>query len=268
MPKSGIRSLFVFVFLFALAFLFYSQIVVPARESARIATCRNNMRQIVLALHNCESAFGSLPLAIDVDDNGKLLRSWRSYIYPTFMESSQQHYDDTQPWDSPKNNRLLNGTPVTITDKGGANPRLAQLEPFPRSFCCPSVPAKHRLGVNYVVVVGDLTAFPVNATIKFDEITDGLENTILVVESNSCNPHWTEPVDLIFDTMNFQVNGQDGQGISSSHPGGANVCFADGATFFLTIAVSPDDLRALLTISGGEHVTRVNLIERGILIQK
>ena len=45
----------------------------------------------------------------------------------------------------------------------------------------------------------------------------------------------------------------------------ANVAFADGECFFMTDDITEKELRALLTIAGGEDVTRDDLIERGIL---
>ena len=44
-------------------------------------------------------------------------------------------------------------------------------------------------------------------------------------------------------------------GISSCHPGGANVLFVDGAVHFLTNSVSAETLTALITRDGGEPVS-------------
>ena len=43
-------------------------------------------------------------------------------------------------------------------------------------------------------------------------------------------------------------------GISSSHPGGANNLFVDGAVHFLTDSISADSLTALITRDGGEVI--------------
>ncbi len=235
-----------------------------AREAARATQCKNNLKQLGLAIDNYTSTFGSLPVGIETDVNRTPTRSWRTLIYPMYMESSQNHYDPDLPWNSAENKRLIDGTPVTVTDKGGDNPRKMSLDPCPSAWRCPSCDTG-RKRVNYTVVVGDGTAFPLNRSVKLDQITDGLKNTILVVEFLSGSTFWTEPLDIDFDTMRFRNDDFSNGEISGHHRGGVNVVFADGETFFLSDSVSADELRALLTIAGGEDVTRQELIDRGVL---
>ncbi len=239
--------------------------VMQVKEAARRTTCSNNLRQIVLAMHNYESIFGHLPVGIETNSDGTLRRSWRTHLYPAFMESAPQFYDPNFAWDSPANARLYDGTPVVVTDKGGGNPRKVILDPCPNWFwCCPSDSIKR---VNYSVVVGDETAFPLNRAVKFDEITDGLENTIVAVETMSGSSKWTEPLDIQFDQMKFLIGNTANGELASRHPNGVNVAFADGEVYFLENTISVDDLRALFTISGNETVTRRQLLERGILLR-
>ena len=65
--------------------------------------------------------------------------------------------------------------------------------------------------------------------------------------------------------MSFMISNSKNGEIGSRHSGGANVGFADGAVFFLTDAITPEELRALLTIAGNEPITRQQLIDRGVL---
>ena len=98
-------------------------VVVPVIQSARHAalgmSCRNNLQQIGLALLNYESAYRSLPMAVETGSNDKLWRSWRSQIYPVFMEQSAPFYDVSSSWNSRTNMRLLNGTPIAVGSKDG-----------------------------------------------------------------------------------------------------------------------------------------------------
>ncbi|MEO8270528.1 MAG: DUF1559 domain-containing protein [Aureliella sp.] len=246
-------------------------IMIPAIQAARNAamemSCRNQVKQVGLALLNFESAYKRLPIAIERTDDGRLWRSWRSYVYPTFMEQRPLIYDASTAWDSTSNIRLIDGTPIPMpTGKAGGTTVLRSLDRVPWSFSCPS--CKDQDGVNYVVVTGDGTAFQKTKPIKLADITDGLENTILVVESVTCTPDWTEPRDLDIETMDFKINSRDNPSISSFHPSGANVCFADMGVFLLTPNVTESELKAMLTISGGENVDRTDLLNRGVLIKR
>ncbi len=52
--------------------------------------------------------------------------------------------------------------------------------------------------------------------------------------------------------MAGEINASAGQGISSKHPGGAQVVCADGSAHFVSELLPPEDVRALLTIDEGE----------------
>lgn len=263
MPKFSLRT-FLLIFTCVAAMLaIVCLYVLKVREAARRVNCSYKVRQIVLGMHNYESAYGHLPVGIETSADGTTFRSWRTHLYPSFIESAPQFYDPSLAWDSTSNARLYDGTPVIETDKGGGNPRSVVLDPCPH-WCWQCRTASDKR-VNYAVVVGDDTAFPLNRPVKFDEITDGLENTILVVETLSGSTKWTEPHDIQFGDIQFGINSVGNKGMASRHPNGINVGFADGAVLFLSDSVSVDDLRALLTIAGNESVTRAELVERGVL---
>ena len=56
--------------------------VQQARETARRTQCLNNLHQLVLAMHNYEATWKSLPPAAKCDSNGKPLLSWRVLMLP------------------------------------------------------------------------------------------------------------------------------------------------------------------------------------------
>ena len=263
MPKFTLRTLLTIVTVLAIFFGITYPAVLQVREAAKRTTCMNTMRNIVIAMHNYESAFGHLPVGIESNPDGTLRRSWRTHICPMFMESAPQYYDPNTSWDSPANAKLYDGTPVATTDKGGGNPRMVVLDPCSHwLWRCPS---DSKIRVNYAVVVGETTAFPIDRSVSFDQITDGLQNTILLVETLSGSSKWTQPLDIRFDDMQFSIENTENGELSSRHPNGVNVTFADGRTFFLQSTISPDDLKALFTIAGNESVTRQQLLDRGIL---
>lgn len=211
--------------------------VQAARESARSNACRNNLRQIGLALHGYHDAFGMLPPAYTTDTVGQPLHSWRVLILP-FMERQDLYarVDLSKPWDAPENAFLA--------------------REMPSQFSCPSDPNGQSSETHYAVIVGDEAVFRANAGLSLSELTagDGSGNTILVVESTDAFT-WYEPRDLNLDEMSFDINDPSGGGIGSFHSAGANAVFGDISVRFLgEDSLPPEAVRGLLTPGGGEAV--------------
>ncbi len=85
-----------------------------AREAARRAQCTNNIKQIMLAMHNYLSANNSFPRDV-TDRDGKPLLSWRVAILP-YIEQGELYnkFKLDEPWDSPHNKELLKEMPPTF----------------------------------------------------------------------------------------------------------------------------------------------------------
>ena len=261
-PTFSLRTLLLSVMLFSIVLALIYPAVLQIREASHRTQCSNQMRQLLLGMINYESGHGHLPIGIETTPDGRSFRSWRTCIKP-HLESAMQHYDPNLAWDSVKNARICDGSVVTGFDPKGGCTYSVVLDSCPHYFwCCPSDSTAR---MNYAVIVGNETAFPLNRPVKLGEVTDGLEDTILIVETLSGSPKWIEPRDLKFDTMSFKVNGSENGELASMHSAGVNVGFADGKCFFLTSDITVDKLKALLTISGGESITRKELLERGVL---
>lgn len=210
--------------------------VAAAREAARRSQCVCNFCQITLALHNYESTYGTLPPAHVDGADGRPMHSWRVLVLP-FMEQQALYnaYNFSEPWDGPGNRKLLNSMPPI--------------------FACPSRhPGVPTNLTSYVAVTGPGTAFPDGHTVALQDIKDGTASTIFAVEVENVDIFWTEPRDLDVRTMSFRVNDPKRAGISSPHPGGANVALADGGKRFMQEGITPGELRALFTIDGGEKI--------------
>ncbi len=110
-----------------------------AREAAMRAQQANNLKQIMLALHNYESAYGHLPPAVFTDPNTGVARSWRVEILP-FIDQGQLYseYRKDEPWDSENNLKVLDRMPAIFrqpgtTDVSNLDVLLAHLRSWPRN---------------------------------------------------------------------------------------------------------------------------------------
>ena len=215
-----------------------------AREAARLCTCECRVNQLQLALQNYHTANGHFPPAFVRGPDGTPWHSWRVLILPFFNHQSvYDEYRFDEPWNGP-NNRLL-------ADK-------IRLE----AFQCGSGPDYLKThNTNYVAIVGKDTAFPGSEATALSDILDGSENTILLAEIANSDIHWMEPRDLDAATMSYRLNHPSEPSISSPHPAGPTVVFADAIRGYrLRPPLSVDTLKALTTIAGGEPVRRQDLI--------
>jgi type II secretory pathway pseudopilin PulG len=118
-------------------------LVIPNMQRARYAAnrtqCRNNLRQIAMALKSYADYYGSLPPAYTVDANGKPLHSWRTLILPYLdQQSLYAKIDLCKAWDDPVNFEAF----TTI----------------PYSYLCPSATQSPNY-TGYLGIVGKMPAF-------------------------------------------------------------------------------------------------------------
>ena len=210
--------------------------------SRRRPSCMNNLKNLSLALLAYHDAQGMFPPAYIADENGRPMHSWRVLILPYLdRQDIWMIYRMNEPWDGPNNRKLAD----------------IDLEVFK----CPSDTETPTTMTNYVAVVGPNTAWPGTQQISLKDLSDGVGQTILLVEVANSGIHWMEPRDLYVAQMAPDINPTAGQGISSFHPGCALVSFADGHTEVLRTTVSSEELRAMLTRSGNEAVDANDTLE-------
>jgi prepilin-type processing-associated H-X9-DG protein len=199
--------------------------VQAARDAARRMSSSNNMKQIMLAIYNFESAYRKFPERVTRDKAGAPLLSWRVAILPYIEQNNlYQQFHLDEPWDSPHNITLLERMPQTY-----ANP---QVEVAPGYTV-------------YLAPVGKNAGW-LDKNMRLSAITDGTSNTIALTE---VAPHlavpWTAPDDLDID---------ENPGTSWMSDRGANVGMFDGSVRWLPAQLAEDVLRALMTINGGEVI--------------
>jgi len=216
-----------------------------AREAARRTACKNNLKQISLALHNYHDAHGSFPPAYLADANGRRMHSWRVLLLPYLDgEALYSAYNFDEPWDSPGNLKLLS--------------RMPDVYACPSSFSDEHGDEGY---TTYVGVVGEGTAWPGPGARRIREMRDGTSNTVHVIEYDSGGKiHWTEPRDLDFDEA-VSILGADDSQWTTGHRnqtffrdtwyGGRHVAFADGGVRYVGVGLEGQVWLSLLNVDDG-----------------
>ena len=103
--------------------------VQQVREAARRTTCKNDMRQIALALHNYDSAFGKFPAGITIPTGAGAADSlWGATTWLLPYMEQQNAFDQLNP-----------NVSTTITATVAANPAALNVLQTPlNTFLCPS----------------------------------------------------------------------------------------------------------------------------------
>ncbi len=229
-------------------FLAISTVLYPKEASPRTQSM-SRLRQVALGLFNyATAAQGSFPPAYTIDEGGNRLHSWRARILGLLSSgpSPARMWDFEQPWNSPANRAMQQFRPQILRD--------------PRSEGQGDEPDTH---TSYVAVVGAKTAWPGNRGRKLDEITDGLEHTILLIEIHTTHIHWAEPRDLTLDEALDVLTSNDPRVAGAYRtapwffyeheyvPETRNVVFADGHADSIPHGVDRQTWKQLLTIDDG-----------------
>jgi prepilin-type processing-associated H-X9-DG protein len=220
------------------AMVFLGMLLIPqvnVSSGGRRITCQNNMHQITQALLAYKRKEGRFPPPSIVDENGKPMHSWRVLILP-YIERQDIYnaYNFNEAWDGPSNRKLHN----IILDL----------------YCCPSATNASPTDTNYVAVVGPRTIWGAAWNSKVAITGQDPAEAIVLVEVANAGIHWMEPRDLQVGTSLITINPKIGQGISSLHPQGANVAFADGSVRFLANETRPQFLDALLNREPSDEI--------------
>ena len=180
--------------------------VQQAREAARRTQCKNNMKQLVLALHNYESTHMVLPASRlypnsvihdnpgpdPLDPNESAYQSWTTMVLPYIEQANLQNsMDFNYAWHAAENRDAVSQKVST--------------------FLCPSAPSSDRTDPNWVVgaaagdygninevkkkVYSQVLGLPEPSSMaragvlakghsnKFAHVLDGTSNTILLAEA-------------------------------------------------------------------------------------
>lgn len=233
----SLRQLMIVVFvlnvLTALGVLGYRASLI-VHSHTRKDVCKYNLMQIGVALHTYHDIWNCFPPVCITDKQDKPMHSWRVSIWPQ-CESQPYfaQYDMSEPWNGPKNSRLH--------------------VVYPPYWRCPEDSSSAAGMTNYVAITGPGTGWPgPNQSSRISDFKDGLANSIMVVEIRNSDIHWMEPRDLDIRTLQFAINSDGINSISSRHIGGAFVLYADGSVEYLSDQETEARLRKMVLIADEE----------------
>ncbi len=200
----------------------------PATDKQR-EQAQNNLKQIVLGMHNYESALICLPGDIVDPKTKKPLLSWRVQVLP-YIEGDEgaalyKKFALDEPWDSKTNKPLIAEMPKLFAP---VRVKAEKGHTFYRGF------------------TGHGGFFEPGAKRTLAGITDGTSNSIAVIEAGEA-VIWTKPgTDIPFDPKKpLPALGKDIDGIF-------HAAWLDGSVVRIKRDFTAENMRAAITIEGGE----------------
>lgn len=239
----ALRNTIILVFLATFGLAFLGSQMGSARPTILRMRCKEHLKSIGKAFADRAKKDGRYPAAVDQLAGGPP-QSWRVALLDEITGGVQVAYDTSQPWDA------------------AANLPAAQTEV--EVYSCPAVgyprDGQHRWLSPFALVTGPGTIFPNGAALRIKDITDGTSSTILAVEAAGLRIVWSEPrdFDVSRDPIGLNLPGSalgQSPGLSSYHPGLANLLMADGSVMLVGSNIDPTILRALMTAAGNETIT-------------
>lgn len=224
--------------------------VQQARAAARRTQSANNMKQMMLAMHNYHDVYRHFPSGTikESAENPDDRLSWLVSLLP-FLEQAAlfEQIDRESKWDSEANSDWTGFDIQTFL-----NPALPKGRPGTTHYIGMAGIGKDAANLD----VDDPKAgvFGYNRVTRLRDIKDGTSNTIAITEASDDFGPWARGGRSTIRGLTEEpcINGPDG--IGGPYPGGVNAALSDGAVRFISEKIDPNVFKALITISGGERI--------------
>jgi len=267
--------------------------VQQAREAARRTQCRNNMKQLGLAMHNYHDSFGLFPsgwigVSTSVspavaDANGRSGVGWGTMLLPYIDQAVLYNKMNFSVGIDNAANAVARSAIVqtfrcpsdlgesfwNITDtQGGGGTVLASLPTSNYVGSAGDTEIDSCIGLSVGQQCVRNGSFYHNSSIRIRDITDGTSNTFLCGERKTAAslgwfatwlgayPGGDRPVVRILGVTDHTPNNPvlHIDDFSSQHEGGAHFLFGDGHVRFLTENIDSGLYKALSTRAGEETI--------------
>lgn len=206
------------------------------RGAAKRVESLNNMRQILIAIHNYHDANMALPAQFNKDKDGNPLLSWRVHILPYLDEGElYQQFHLDEPWDSEHNRPLIERIPHAFR-----HPKL-DLEAGKTSYVAP-------VGKDTAwIVPKDDRQSPQGMTLEQISRLDGCSASTALIEVPADNAVvWTKPDD-------FDVDREDAlDQLKPIWRTGINAAMMDGSVWTFKPDVTEEQWRIMFGIRDGQ----------------
>jgi hypothetical protein len=225
--------------------------VQQAREAARRTQSRNNLKMLMLAMHNYHDTFQTFPEGTVPNEKLKSDErlSWITKLLPFVDQAAlYEKIDFEEGWEDEPNAMLMMTRLPVLQNPSSSEP-----------------PGKYGT-TNYVGIAGvgkdapELPAsspragiFGYNRGTKLQDVRDGTSNTMAITDGKEGGP-WGAGGKATIRALTEKpyINGPDG--IGGPHVGGISAALADGSVRFISQNIDPKTFEALATINGGELI--------------
>lgn len=202
-------------------------------RTLQLMQANQNFKTILIGLHQYHERFGQFPPVVERDRNGVPINSWRTRVLPNLPGIDKRNlrfskFDFSKPWNDPDNQALANQHEL----------------------------ARYHDPYQMLAIVGPGAAWDFSRTHKLADFRDRPTNTLMIIALRNTGIPWHEPRDAQFDGETLWLGDpSDRRPVPITED--IFLLMADGSIHYCSSGISPQNLRALITIDGDDDPGKV-----------